>query len=117
MRHRESDLQRACVSWFRLSYPKYARLFFAVPNGGFRNSREALRMKEEGVLPGVSDLVILVPNSHFHALCIEMKTERGRLSKNQIIFRDNAERLGYRYAVCRSLEEFCTVVEEYFGDG
>jgi len=34
MRHIESQIQKDCVTWFRLQYPKIGRLLFAVPNGG-----------------------------------------------------------------------------------
>lgn len=47
-RHEESHLQRQCVAWFRLQYPKLARLLFAVPNGGGRSKVEAGIMKAEG---------------------------------------------------------------------
>ena len=39
--HTESDLQRQCVSWFRLQYPTDALMLFAVPNGGGRSVVEA----------------------------------------------------------------------------
>ena len=42
-RHEESQIQRSCLRWFRLQYPQYALLCFAVPNGGARNKREASR--------------------------------------------------------------------------
>ena len=34
MKSKEAQLQTTCVRWFRLQYPEYARLLFAVPNGG-----------------------------------------------------------------------------------
>ena len=79
MRHRESDLQIACVRWFTMQYPQYRGLLFAVPNGGSRNRIEAARMKAEGTVAGVSDLILLVPRGHFGALCIELKTENGQI--------------------------------------
>ena len=58
-RHLESQLQRQCVAWFRLQYPKHARLLFAVPNGGGRSRIEAAIMKAEGVTAGVSEYEIV----------------------------------------------------------
>lgn len=49
MRHIESQIQKDCVTWFRLQYPKIGRLLFAVPNGGARNAKEAAIMKGEGL--------------------------------------------------------------------
>ena len=56
MRHIESQIQKDCVTWFRLQYPKIGRLLFAVPNGGARNAKEAAIMKGEGVTAGVAAL-------------------------------------------------------------
>ena len=58
--HNESRLQAACVRWFRYQYPNL--LIFAIPNGGRRNEVEAKIMKEEGVLPGIADLELLLPD-------------------------------------------------------
>jgi len=59
MKHQESTLQTTCVRWFRFQYPNL--VIYAVPNGGSRNVREAQRLKAEGVLAGVADLVVLLP--------------------------------------------------------
>ena len=59
-------------------------LVFAVPNGGKRGKAEAVRMKAEGVLPGVPDLVIPEPRGGFCGLYVEVKrTQGGRLSEAQ----------------------------------
>lgn len=39
--HEESRIQQACVRWFRMQYPRFARLLIAVPNGGGRSKIEA----------------------------------------------------------------------------
>lgn len=76
MRHEESELQRSCVKWFRYKYSNLKPLLFAVPNGGFRNVREARIMKAEGVVAGVSDLILLLPRQGFHALYRNENDER-----------------------------------------
>lgn len=114
-RHEESHLQRQCVAWFRLQYPKLARLLFAVPNGGGRSKVEAGIMKAEGVTAGVSDLILLVPRGGHGALCIEMKTDsRGsRQSEAQKEWQKDVESQGYMYVVVRTLDEFMKVVRHY----
>lgn len=114
-RHEESHLQRQCVAWFRLQYPKLARLLFAVPNGGGRSKVEAGIMKAEGVTAGVSDLILLVPRGGHGALCIEMKTDsRGsRQSEAQKEWQKDVESQGYMYVVVRTLDEFMKVVRDY----
>ena len=77
MSHPESILQRQCVKWFRLQYAGIGNLLFAVPNGGFRSPIEAKIMKGEGVVSGVSDLILLYSNNGYNSLCIEMKAPGG----------------------------------------
>lgn len=69
MNHPEHELQKSCVKWFRLQYPEYTNLLFAIPNGGKRNAREAARLKAEGVTPGVPDLFLQLPFIRIHPAC------------------------------------------------
>ena len=112
MRHIESQIQKNCVTWFRLQYPKIGRLLFAVPNGGARNAKEAAIMKGEGVTAGVADLILLYPSGGFHSLCIEFKTpsKNSRQTPTQKEWQALAEAHGNKYAVCRSLEDFQQVI-------
>lgn len=114
-RHIESQLQRQCVAWFRLQYPKHARLLFAVPNGGGRSRVEAAIMKAEGVTAGVSDLILLEPRGGYGALCIEMKTrsKSSRQSDSQKEWQAATEAAGNKYVVCRSLDTFMAEVTKY----
>lgn len=114
MKHEESLIQQNCVRWFRLQYPKLARLLFAVPNGGARRPIEGKIMKAEGTLAGVSDLLLLYPSKGFHGLCIEMKTPKGRQQPSQKLFQRAVEEYGYKYAICRSFEDFMTEIRAYF---
>ena len=125
MRHAESGIQQACVTWFRLQYPLYKLLFFAVPNGGARTALEASIMNGEGVTAGVSDMLLLVPSSGYHGLCVEFKhqcyrEEKGKLvlkktyqSPEQKVWQREVEAVGYKYAVIRTLEEFTQLIINY----
>lgn len=115
--HEESELQIACVRWFRYQHPSVAPLLFAVPNGGVRNAVTASILKAEGVVAGVADLLLLVPSGGWHGLAIEMKTPTGRQSERQRAWQRAVEGQGYLYAVCRSVEGFITTVEGYLADG
>lgn len=113
MRHAESNIQRSCVRWFRLQYPHYAKLLFAVGNGGVRSKTEAAIMNGEGVLAGVADLIFLKGNGTYSALCIEMKSATGTLNRNQREWRDVVELHGSKYVVCRDIYEFKEAVDSY----
>ena len=109
----EHRLQVACVRWFRMQYPHLREMLFAVPNGGRRDEKTGARLKEEGVIAGVSDMILLQRNNNYGALLIEMKTKTGRQSESQKRWQKAAEEQGYRYVVCRSLEEFMKEVNNY----
>lgn len=110
----EHRIQVSCVRWFRMKYPHLSPRLFAVPNGGRRDGITGARLKEEGVLAGVADLVLLVPNAKYHALLIEMKTPKGRQSDSQRAWQRAVAGNGdYLYVVCRGLDEFIREVETY----
>ena len=114
MNHNESNLQKSCVRWFRLQYPKLASLLFAVPNGGARSAVTGAILKAEGVTKGVADLLLLVPVRNYHALCIEMKTAKGRQTASQKAWEKAVTARGYKYVVCRSFEQFVREIIIYF---
>lgn len=109
----ESQIQKDCVTWFRARYPSIEGLFFAVPNGGARNAWTGKVMKDEGVRSGVADLILLVPRNGYAALAIEMKTPTGKQSQSQKEFERLCKKYLTKYAICRSLDEFKSVVVEY----
>ncbi len=71
---------------------------FAIPNGGSRHMLEAVNLKKEGVVKGVSDYCVILPHC---VLFIEMKRRKKKLksgklsnshskpSKEQLEFLDN----------------------------
>ena len=113
MRHIESELQRNCVTWFRLCYPALRLNLFAVPNGGRRNRVEASIMKAEGVVAGVADLLLLYPSLGYHGLCIEMKTPKGYQRDTQKEWQRAVEEHCYKYIIVRSFDQFRAEVSRY----
>jgi hypothetical protein len=113
MKHEESKLQRMCVAWFRMQYADKAYCLFAIPNGGRRDKITAAIMKGEGVLAGVADLFLMVPNNNHHGLWLEMKTPKGRQSDSQKLFEQNAKSQGYDYRIARTLDEFQFEINDY----
>ena len=76
----EDSIQRALVDrWRWLGAP--GSILAHLPNGGFRNKATAGRMRAQGVLPGVPDLLIGSPASGLAFM--ELKRRGGRLSPAQ----------------------------------
>lgn len=113
-RHEEHNLQTACVNWFRYQYPTYGKMLIAVPNGGRRDAITGAMLKAEGVLAGVADLILLIPNRRYHSLLIELKIKSGTQSKAQKEWQQEVERLGYsKYILVRSIDEFVNSINDY----
>ena len=129
MKHKESNLQQRCISYFRRLWPEYALLFFSVPNGGKRNKREAAILKAEGMLKGVADTLLLVPAQGFHGLAIEFKKEdkdydidgniiienKTYQEKEQKEWQRAVEAENYKYVVIRDRDEFDQLIDWYLG--
>nr|DAS71174.1 MAG TPA: Nuclease [Caudoviricetes sp.] len=110
----EHRIQCSCVRWFNLKHRKLKGRLFAVPNGGKRDALTGAKLKAEGVVAGVADLILLVPNRFYGALLVEMKTLTGRQSKSQKDWEQiiTSER-DYKYVVCHSLDDFIREVDDY----
>lgn len=116
-RHEEHNLQVACVNWFRYQYQTIGKRLVAVGNGGKRDAITGAMLKAEGVLAGVADLILFVPNNRYHGLMIEMKTKTGRQSEAQKEWQQEIEKYDlYKYVVVRSLEEFMNIINDYLRD-
>lgn len=113
MRHNESEMQRACVRWFRYRYPQHASMLIGIPNGVATTERQGAILKAEGMLAGVADLLLLLPAMGYTMLAIEMKTDKGRQSPRQQAWQQEAERHGILYEVVRSFDEFNYLIEPY----
>lgn len=117
----ESDIQIQCVKEFRLRFPKYADDLFAIPNGAKVGGKVnvkgfpigAKRLKDEGMLSGASDLQFAVPFGGFNGLFIEMKTPINGLSPAQRKFLKRRAELGYAVEVCKSTQQFMSVIISY----
>ncbi len=101
MKDDEESRQACIVEYVRTVAPHI--LIWAVPNGGWRNKREAARMKWTGTLAGVLDLTLALPDGR--CAFWEIKTPKGPLSSVQKDIISDLERLGHVWAVVRSVDD------------
>ena len=104
----EDRLQFECYMWFHNEFPNQRGLLFSVPNGGYRNKKEAMKMKSTGVVPGIPDIIYL----HRTAIGIEMKNETGILSLDQKKIHAIWNERGFKVYICRSLDQFKQIIAE-----
>jgi hypothetical protein len=119
--HRE---QCAVVAWARAMKRQEPRLWllYAIPNGGVRSKAAAGKLKAEGVLAGMPDLCLPVPEispsgllHRSNALYIEMKSAKGKLSDRQKRVIHDLRAARNRVEVCRSADEAIAVIRNYLG--
>jgi len=127
MRHEESSLQIACVTWFRIQFPQYRYLLFSSLNGTHLSGTAAQRaikwnrLAREGAVSGVADLFLAMSKrdyirmleAMYLGLFIEMKSAKGKQSAEQKEFQKQVEAQGYEYFLCRDLESFIAKIKEY----
>lgn len=108
----ESKIQQDCYIWFTntycLKHHEPRLLMFSVPNEG-KNAIEQSRKKATGMLSGVSDTIIVMPNK---VLFVEFKDSKGKQSDNQKEFETRVNKLGFEYYVIRSLEDFKQLIKQ-----
>lgn len=124
---REGQLQIACVKWFRMQYPAFATLLFHPKNEAESYGKKIAINAAAGVVPGVPDLILALPSAreedigdlsphkaYYHALGIELKYgHTNQQSAKQKEFQAYWEAAGYKYVLCRSLEEVMQQVTTY----
>ncbi|RTL20741.1 MAG: VRR-NUC domain-containing protein [Rhodocyclaceae bacterium] len=116
----------AFAQWWALTAGRFGvseRLLWAIPNGGKRGFRTAIKMKMEGVQKGAPDYVLMVPRGQFHGLTIELKRPKTHLSKQgtlsdsqksmMILLREQ----GYDTAVCYGTDEAIRRIQDYLAIG
>ena len=118
MKHEEDDIQSAFFDWVRLAQHKFPdlALMFHPANGGQRNIREAARLKKQGVISGVPDVMFPRSNSIFHGLAIEFKSKTGKLSKNQAEYIDMLILNNWSVHVCHDARAAVEIVKKYIGE-
>lgn len=112
--------QAALFDWIVEQSERYPALqnAFAVPNGGFRHKATARFLREEGLMPGVPDVILLAPSKKHHGLCIEMKRANGKASdvkEHQWEWFQRLERSGYMTVVAYGCAEAIKAICDYLG--
>lgn len=84
------------VLWTYRNRPDFIRrLFFAVPNGAWLGGKRPAyvmeKLKGEGLLPGVADLLYLQPRGEYAYLAIEMKTPERAKEKDAGLTEDQRD--------------------------
>jgi len=105
----EHDEQAAFVEWLEWQ----GIPVFAIPNGSNKSKAAAAKFKAEGLRAGVPDLMIPAPTDQYAGLFIEMKSDKGTLSKEQKKWLSCLNTRGYATAACWGVDEALKCFKSY----
>lgn len=88
-------------------------LHFAPANEGKRTESETRRLTAVGFTCGVPDIWVLEARQPWHALVLELKSEKGEVSGAQHYWLAELGQRGYRALVSRSFAESVNIVTDY----
>ena len=93
------------------------RLLAAIPNGGHRHIGVARKLKAEGTRAGIPDYTLYVSRGGYNALLIELKHEKGILSKSQKEMIDLLGKQGYLCFVAYGWDAARVAIQNYIQFG
>lgn len=105
----EYEEQKAVCQYLDYLGLKYVHIV----NEGLRSERTGYMLKRIGMQKGFPDLFILCPKGRYHGLAIEMKSLKGRATKEQVEWIDILNGLGYFAVVCKGYGSAKTVIDWY----
>jgi len=107
----EHALQVAVAHMLQLVLDPERTWWTAIDHGAGKLSRRAAgMMKARGVKRGLPDFIVMADLT-VGLIGIELKTEKGRLTPDQLLIRDAWHRMGHLFFVAHSLEEVQEILE------
>lgn len=115
MRRSEDTEQIRVMEWAAAAECRYPELRWLhhIPNGGARNSMEAIKLKRMGVKRGISDICLPFPHGRYHGLYIEMKYGKNTATQEQTEFLCDMRDAGSCTAVCHDAQAAIDLIERY----
>lgn len=112
----ESAHQKAIIAYSKFrSIGKYKLIDFLIKihNEGRKSLFEAIRDKSLGIKAGVSDLFLAFPSRGYHGMWVEVKSDKGKLSKLQKNWFDKMQFMKYYTVIVRNLDDFIREIDFY----
>jgi hypothetical protein len=113
---KEQQLQEALVTYIQL---KYRRVRYCASLGGQYQKYHSQRRRAvaTGYVKGFPDLQVtesrIVEGVRYYGLFIELKTKRGRITKEQQQWIDDLNERGYYAVCCKGIESAINIVDCY----
>jgi fructose/tagatose bisphosphate aldolase len=101
------------VNWFTHNYPDLADDFHHFANERKCSMQQGRLLKRMGVKKGVADFFLALAIGGFHGLWIELKTEKGKLTPEQLEFLMRKRQRGYSARVAHGSDEAKEAILDY----
>lgn len=117
MARNEDKEQMYLIKWtqqpaIRKAYP-CLKLLFHIPNERKCSPQQGKILKLMGVKKGVPDLFLPVPHGNHTGLWIEMKTDTGKPSEEQLWWQTELLKQGYISTICYGWENASRIIVDY----
>jgi len=112
---KEADLQVEIVARalaLASDFPEI-HLLHAIPNGDWRGWGTGVKLKAQGVIPGIPDLCLPVPRGEFHGFYLELKKARGSVKPDQWDMMSALHSQGYHVRITNHLGTALTLISDY----
>ncbi len=107
----EASLQKTVIQYLLFNSPKNT-IYHSIPNERECTAAQMKHLKEMGLLPGVADLLIIVPGQM--PCYLELKAKGEKQSQEQIGFEALCRRNGSRYSCVDNIKDALCVLR-YWG--
>lgn len=114
----ESSIQHAIFLWseqpsIRSQFPELALLHHIKNETAYSDAKQIAIDKASGVKKGVPDLSLPCPHGGFAGLYIELKTAKGKPSREQLWWIDKLSEHGYCACICYGYQEAIKCLNDY----
>ena len=111
----ESTLQITLISMLRTLYSDYVINLslngISIPTDIKTKTLIINQMKKEGMEKGIPDLLLYLPNGK--VLNMELKTDKGKQSPDQVDVQNRLTKLGHNYYIIRTVYEAFNAIAEH----
>jgi hypothetical protein len=111
MKLSEHSIQTKVVQYVRIFHSDV--LICAIPNGAGTTNFNRVKLMHEGLLSGMPDLFIAEARHGFNGLFLEMKTIRGKESRQQKKIRKQLNEKGYLVFLATNEDDAIDIIKKY----
>ena len=111
----ENAIQAAFFRWLNVQarLNPELELFHSIPNGSHKSPASRMIYKATGLKSGVPDCFLPVARGGWNGLYIEFKSEKGRVSPEQLFWISRLREQNFIVYICRDWERAATLTSDY----